>query len=443
MKLSSVPLPGPLRRLSPFGIGVLFILAAVLAGAVLFNKNAILTTLKPGDTIEIHFAANKGLVPDLSQAKVAWVPVGVVDDVERQDDGTVLVSVKVDKGTKDKLGSEPSAVIRPTTLLGGNYFVDLVPGGDRGRGAFSGVIPVERARQPVELDKVAGALQPTALKGAQGTIRDFDGALGSEGRAAIRDLVDEAPGALAPAADVLTAAQGTRPRTDLTKVVSGLESTARVLTDQQGQLDSIISGLKQSTGVFGGRAGELSSALAAMPSTMDSTRAGLSQLDVTLGKLRDTADPARPIAQELANALEHLDPVLAESRPVVRDLTALMVDAQPLVEQLNPLAQGATSVLRDVDGKPLQRVNGPVKSFVLSPFKGSGEYKTAQSDLPMYQDLGYMMALLDRAGMNVDRNGHSIGVAPGANETSVVTPDVTRMLAGIFSEYAPKEGAGR
>ncbi|MGH3433936.1 MAG: MlaD family protein, partial [Thermocrispum sp.] len=336
MKLSSVRIPGPFKRLSPFGIGVLFIATAIVAGVVLFNKNAIFTALRPGETIDIRFAANKGLIENLSQAKVAWVPVGVVSDVERQHDGTVLVSVKVDEGTKDKLGSEPSAVIRPTTLLGGNYFVDLVPGGDRTPDAFAGSIPLNRTRLPVELDKVASALQPNVLKGAQGTIRRFDKTLGEEGRAAIREFAEDAPSALAPTGEMLTALQGTRPRTDLTHVVSGLENTARVLTAQQGQLDSVISGLKQTTGVLSGRSTELSSALETMPSTLDSTRAGLSRLDVTLGKLRDTAEPARPIARELATTLEHLDPVLAKSRPVVRDLTDLMADAQPLVERLNP-----------------------------------------------------------------------------------------------------------
>lgn len=443
MKLSLPRLPGRLRGLSLFQIGVLFIVVAIIAGAVLFNKNAIITTLRPGETIEVHFAANKGLRAYQSQAKAAWVPVGVVEKVERQDDGTVRVSLKVDNGTRDKLGSEPSAVIRPTTLLGGNYFVDLVPGGDREAGGFSGTIPVERTKLPVELDEVARTLQPDVLDSAQGTIGKFDRTLDEAGSSAIKDFAEQAPSALEPTGEVLEAMRGTNPRTDLTKVVSGLENTARVLTKQQGQLDSIMSGLRDTTGVLSDSSSEISSAIEAMPSTLESTRTGLSQLDTTLAKLRDTAGPARPIARELATALEHLDPALAKSRPVVRDLTALMVDVRPLVEQLNPLAVGTTSVLGDVDGAPLARVNGPVKDFVLSPFKGSGEYKTAQSDNPLYQDLGYMIALLDRAGMNVDRNGHSVGIAPGANGTTVVPPDVRKMLGGIFSQYLPTEGAGR
>lgn len=431
---------GAAGHLSTFKIGLVFIAVAALAGVALFNKNAIITTLRPGETIEVQFAANNGLVEDLSQAKVSWVPVGVVDDIERQDNGTVLVSLKVDNGISEKLGSEPSAVIRPTTLLGGNYFVDLIPGGDHGTG-FSGTIPLERTRLPVELDDVAGALQPDVLAGAQGAVEKLDETLGSDGRKAIRNFVDKAPSTLRPAADVLAAMQGTRPRTDLTQLVSGLENTARVLTAQQGQLDAILSGMAKTSDTLGRRSPELSSAIQSMPTALRSTRDGLTRLDSTLAKLRDTAEPARPIVTELANTLDHLDPALVKARPVVRDLTAVMADARPLVKQLNPLAQRSTSVLEDVQGEPLRRVNGPVKRFVLSPFHGVDEFKTAQSGKPLYQDLGYLLALFDRAGMNVDRNGHSVGVAPGANGTSVVTPDVQRMLAGMFSQYLPEEGA--
>ena len=54
-----------------------------------------------------------------------------------------------------------SAAIRPTTLLGGNYYLELEPGGDRG--PLRGDIPLALTELPVELDKVALALQPDLL----------------------------------------------------------------------------------------------------------------------------------------------------------------------------------------------------------------------------------------------------------------------------------------
>ena len=60
--------------------------------------------------------------------------------------------MEVDKDIPAKLGTAPTATIRPTTLLGGNYFVDLKPGGDPGE--FHDVIPVAHTTLPVELDKL-------------------------------------------------------------------------------------------------------------------------------------------------------------------------------------------------------------------------------------------------------------------------------------------------
>lgn len=436
-------LPGKVRGLSPFGLGIVFIVVLGVVGTILFSKNSLQTALSSGETIKINFAGNHGLVDDLSPVKVAWVRVGTVSDIERQDDGRALISVKVDEGTADKIGSEPSAMIRPTTLLGGNYFVDLVPGGDRGPGTFSGTIPVERTGMPVELDEVTAALQPNVLKGVQGTVKKFDQTLGPDGQDALSELLEDAPSALQPTDELLTALQGTRPRTDLTDVVSGLESTARAMTAEQGRLDTIVTGLKRTTGVLSNRSGQLSAALTTMPQTLRTTRSGLARLDTTLGKLRDTAEPARPIVTELESAIRHLDPVLVKSRPVVGNLTSLLADARPLVQQLNPLAVTGTLVLDDMRGAPLQRVNGPVKNFVLSPFKGRNEFKAAHSDKPLYQELAYMIAGLDRATGMVDRNGHALNITPGANAQSVVTGNITAMLEQLTEQYLSRKGGGR
>lgn len=443
MKIVGRTMPRPLRSISPFGLGLAFVIVALVAGVLLFNKNAISTAFRSGERITINFAANRGLVPDLSQVKVSWVPVGVVSDVERRDDGSVLVSVKVDDGTRDKLGSEPSAVIRPTMLLGGNYFVDLVPGGDRGPGEFSGKIPLGRTKQPVELDDVARALQPNVLEGLQGTVRQFDKTLAADGRAAIDELVRSAPSALRPADEVLTAAQGTHPRTDLTNLVSGLESTARVLTAQEGQMDAIVTGLKKTTGTLDARSGDLSTAISTMPSALASTETGLARLDKTLAKLRAIAKPARPIATELATTLRHLNPALVKSRPVVRNLTALMADARPMVKQLDPLVVTGTDVLGDVHGAPLKRLNGPVKKFVLSPFVGRGEFTTAHSKKPLYKEAAYMFAGLDRATMLTDRNGSAPNLQPGIGKRTLATDDLARMFEYLTDRYLSREGEGQ
>lgn len=414
-KITSAGRVGPTLR-SPLSLGAAFIVIVLVFGVALFQKDRILTTLRPGETITVNFAEDYRLQPFRTKVKVAGIPVGLVTSVERSEDGTAHVGLKVDNDVPGKLRSVPSANIRPTTLLGGNYYVDLVPGG--APGDFGHEIPLERTKSPVELDKITQALPPDTLASAQGAVKNLDATLEQGTRQAIDRLLADAPGALEPAGEVLTAAQGTRPRTDLPELVRGLESTSATLTDRQGELDSTLANLSTTSTVLGQRSTDLANTLEQMPGTLRSTRTGLSRLDGTLDRLSDTAEPARPVVRELDRVLGDLDPVLVKARPLVRDAKDLLVDARPLITDLDPVAQQATGVLEDVRGPVLDRVSGPIKQTVLAPYRGTGRYQNSVSDKPLYQDLAHMLATVDRASSMTDPNGSSIafhvGVGPGS-----------------------------
>ncbi|MCQ4079209.1 MlaD family protein [Streptomyces sp. RB6PN25] len=430
-------------RLSPFKLGVVCIVVVLVAGILVLNRNYLSTTLRSGQTFRIHFARDYRLQPDLSQVKVNFVPVGVVTDVQREPDNSALVTVKVDNGITEKIRTDPTAVIRPTTLLGGNYFVDLIPGG--APGAFSGTIPQDHTRLPVELGQVAQALPPPALSGLQHTVGDLDQTLRDGGGTELDKLLADAPGALRPAGQVLSAAQGTHPDTDLTNLVSGLETTASVLTARQGQLDSVVTNLHTTTSVLSDNRDAIARTIADLPSTLNTARTGLQDLDTTLGKLRDTADSARPAVQQLNPTLQHLDPVLVRTAPFVTRLNGLLVDAQPLVQQLVPASQQSTSVLDNLRGPVLDRVNGPIKHFILSPYKGTGPYATSTTDQPMYKELAGAVANLDKTSSLLDANGYAIAIQVGFGLGSAgglpVNPQV--LLDHIIGQSAPNPQEGR
>lgn len=407
----------PKSKGSLFKLGAMFVVVALVAGLALFNKDRILTMLRPGTELSINFARDYRLQPFTTEVKVAGIPIGKVVDVREAPDGSADVTVKVDDDVPAKLRTAPSAVIRAATVLGGRYYVDLVPGGEKGTPA--GEIPKDRTRVPVELDKVVDALPPNTLNSLQKTAGSLDATLDDEGRGAIDQLLADAPGTLDPAGDVLHAAQGTRPRQDLTDVVSGLESASSALTKEPGQLDSIVQNLGKVSTVLGDRASDLSHTVSGLPEALDSTNAGLSRLDGTLAKIKDVAGPARPVARELDTALQHADPVLAKARPLVNDLKNLLTDARPVVRDLVPTAQGLTTVLDDVRGPVLDRVNGPIKSTILSPYRGTGPYAGTSGDRPLYQELGYMLSNVDRASSMTDGNGASIAFEPGIGPGSI------------------------
>ena len=427
-----------LPRLSPLKLGVAFVILALVAGVGLFQKNRIMTTIRPGATIPIVFAQDYRLREFVSKAKVAGVPVGTVSSVERRRDGLTEVQVKVSGDIPRKLGTAPSAVIRPTTLLGGDYYVELEFGGQRGN--FTGTIPLERTKIPVELDKVSAALQPDARAGLQSTVRNLDGTLANGGTEALRGVTSTAPGTLGPAAGVFNGLQGTNPRTDLPQLVQGLEATSRVLADRQHDLGGVVDDLRVTTDVLDHRSDDMATALDGMPQTLESTDRGLDRLHKTIGKLKDTADPARPVVRELDTTLAKLDPVLVKARPVVNELRTVLYEARPLVGQLSPVSQQLTSVLDDVRGPVLDRVNGPVLNTINSPFKGTGIYAGSGSDRPFYQELAYMAANLDRATM-ADKNGSVISFLAGAGPGSVAGLPIS--LEQLFRQIAAQQGGGR
>jgi phospholipid/cholesterol/gamma-HCH transport system substrate-binding protein len=67
----------------------------------------------------------------------------------------------------------------------------------------------------------------------------------------------------------------------------------------------------------------------------------------------------------------------------------------------------------------LSRLTGPVANWLLGPYHGTGPYAGTGSDKPLYEELAYMAADLDRTSSMVDRNGHAIAFEPGIGSGSI------------------------
>ncbi|RHW28522.1 MCE family protein [Nocardioides immobilis] len=377
---------------SPKAVGVAVLVGLLLFSLGAFNRSRVETVMTPGESLSAEFSQAYKLVPYQSVVKLAGVQVGTVTDVERSEGRRAVVEMKLDHGTLEKLGTAPSANVRPTLVLGGTYYVELVRGGRAGATDEGATIPVDHTSVPVELDKVLSAVTPSASEAVRGTIASLDETLDRTGRRTVRDLVTSAPGTLGPAADVLDALTGTTPRTDLTGLVTGLQHTADALTRDRGRLTSIIDGLATSTAALADERAALTATIAQGPETARITQAGLADLDETLDRLRTTAEDFRPAAQTLGPLLADLDPVLVDARPVIADARVVAREARPLVEVLVPGTVRATDVLSDVRGPVLNRLTGPVTSAVLSPWHGTGTYQGGGNDHLLYEEAGYLLS---------------------------------------------------
>ena len=415
-------------------IGLVILAVAALAVVAIFEKPAIITTLRPGETLALDFPSNYKVEKYATIVKIAGTQVGVVSDVEDDGNGAVI-TLKLDDGTRELLGTTPSAEIRPTTVLGGKYYVSLKPGG--ARGTFDAdAIPRERTSTPVELDKVLSAIPPSAQKGLQGATERLDSTLQAGAGDSLAGLAKVAPGVLQPAGVTLDALRGTRPGTDLLDTVSNLDRTAAVLTATPGQLRSVVDSLADTARVLGDNAQPVAQTIGTLPDVLRDSRTGSLKLQATLDKITAVAADARPSVQQLDPLLQQLDPALAELRPVLTDLRPLLQDAQPLVEQLTPTVQQGTSVVADLRGPVLDRVNGPVTDVLLNEWKGDApKYPNGGgTGNRFYEELGYMFAHINGSVQYFNSTAHLLGFQPGAGTTSVTgTGDAAQQLQNDLS----------
>lgn len=405
------------RRLPTWASALIVIgllLGALAAGIGKPELTSLLMRITGDEVRTIHFSANQFLLEDASKVKVAGVNSGVVDSVDPAADGGADVTVVVDDAVVDTVGDAPSARLRPTTLLSGLFYIEIVPGGDR-TAEWTQEIPLERTRLPTEVDDLAERLQPDALAGARTAIAKTDETLGQAGgNDALHDLLASAPGTLGPGAGVIDSLRGTRPDVDLPAVVANLQKTTSVLNREPGRLDGIVANLQDTSQVLAETSGPVSDAIGALPGTLDTTDAGLKRLDVSLDKLRDTAGPARPAVQQLDGLLDRVQPVLVKARPLVSDLRSALADTRPLVDGLIPASEGATTVLDDLGGPVLDRLNGPVLDSLNSSYQGTGPYAATNGNgVPLKEELGHMFSGLNKAGAYVDPNGHAVAFHPG------------------------------
>lgn len=378
--------------------GIAFIMVFVVAYVLIYNKEQIGTRIAglfPSTTsISAVFAEqpkDREFRPG-SDVKMAGIKVGTVTNIAAPDNyGHSVVTMQIDRDVRDKLHSDPTATMRATLLLGGRYYVDLVPGG---QGDFTEqTIPLTRTALPVEVNDLMQAVgTPAAETGIRSSTTQLDGTLRAGGAQALQHLADNAPATLIPADDVLDGLRGAQPGgSDWTDTIAGLQHTAAALTTRTGQTATLISTVNRATAALAAGSPALGDSVATMPETLRTTRAGLVDLQPTLDQLTETGHDFRDSARKLGPFFTKLDPAMARARRLLADARPVLEDAQPLIERLAPATDRATGVFDDLRGEVLDRVNGPILHQVLSPYKGKGAYTGDGADgNKFYEELGFL-----------------------------------------------------
>lgn len=438
-----------LRSTSRTTAGVMLVLTFTIVATGVYSKDRVTSIMTgvvhPSRTISAEFQRDYKLRENLSDVKIGGVVVGTVTDVAPTEQGTSDVTMQLREGVLEKLGGSPSAGIRPATLLGGKYYVDLRPGGG---GKFTDErIPRQRTTIPVELDRVLSTLTPPARDGMRAGTKQLDKILANGGSQALRDLVADAPETFRPAGTALEAMRGTRPARDLTELVTGMRAIGDAMTRRQGQTEEIIESLDRSLTAMADARRPLTRSVRTMPETLRTTRAGMADLQPTLDRLVTTAANFRPSARELDSLLTELDPVLARTRPLLGELRPLLRDLHPLTERLVPVTRETTRMLDDLRGPVLDRVGGPITDMIMSPWRGSGEYEGGgASGNRLYEELGYLTSRASQVyGWHDNNSAFSrMSLGMGANSVGGFGKSVEQYLEllGLRQPPGPQPGDG-
>lgn len=438
--MSTTTSTGRITRLSTRrgkAIALIIVLALILV-ALIF-KNDVTLFLRRGDTIHATFAQNYDIVPGHTRVKMAGLQVGVVSGLDQDPDGTANVSMKIDHGVKDKLGSTPEARIEPLTILGGEYAVELIPGGG---GHFGGSIPVSRAHTPVELDRILSALPATAREGLQNTAQVAGQTFNPATAKSMRELAEQSRVVMKPAGVLVSAARGNRPTTDVPRIVTNLQSMAHALDAQSAALARSLVNLDATSAALARQSPALSQTIANLPAALDATNRGSVELRSTLGRLGRTTKALQPTAEGLKPLLDTLEPTLRETLPVARQLPSLLRNARPLVRQLVPIASDADAVVNDFKGPVIQRIQNPILSVLGSTYRGTGAFKDTgrgvQADNRFYQEIGYMVANLDRASQTHDAQGATLNFQAGFSAGSLAPLNLDDALVALLPQLGGK-----
>ncbi len=294
---------------SPTMVGAVTVLIAILAVFLAYNANNGLPFV-PTYRISAQVPNANTLLPG-NEVRIGGVRVGVVEDVEPQQNEDGDLSVKLDLALDadiEELPADSTVVVRARSALGLKYLEIARGTSSEGIGA-GGILPLSAAEiQPVEIDEVLNTFdEPT--------------------RVAIQDNLVEFGNALAGRGPTLNAAIGR-----LNELLPELESVMANLAAPKTRLDRFFPAIARTAAEVAPVAAEQAQMFVA--------------LDTTFGAF---ANVARPYLQD----------TISETPPTLDVGTRVL-------PRLRPFFQHSASLFQDLEpGIEAVRVNGPTIATAL------------------------------------------------------------------------------
>ena len=317
------------------------------------------------DTYEVRVAlpSADGVTPGSGQpVKVSGVPVGVISDLELRD-GRALITMQIRRDELAVVRADARATLRPISPL-----KDLQIILDPGTAAAAplpegGLIPVERAAAPVDLDEILAALDTDTRAFLTTLVGGTGAALDGQGPNMRRVLKALAP--TTAQVDELAETLATR-RRQIRRLVSNVSTVARAASDDE-RLSELVQAGNATLEAIAAQERPLRAATAELPRAIDAVGAVLPSLTRVADELSPTLDRYEPILPELPAALssagefsrvtaagleKDLRPFARESAPVVLDVSKAVTPLAASAPKLDSIARVLTYLVNEAVYNP-------------------------------------------------------------------------------------------
>jgi phospholipid/cholesterol/gamma-HCH transport system substrate-binding protein len=340
----------------------------------------------------------------------AGVKVGVISKITSVgDEGKVEFEI-----TKKDFPVYKDAVVevRTKTLVGENY-LDVLPGSPAaGTLPKGGTLPVQQAKEAVQLDQILDSLGPETRQRVKENLDALGPGLDGRGEDVNRVWAAMKPTAKDGGTVLRVLASQKR---ELAALVANTGEVMQAFGDRSQQVQTLARQAKTSAVAASSRDGELRAAIREIGPT-------LTQAKSSVRRLADFSQRSTPVISDLADVSTDLRPVLADLQPAVsatralfRSLPASLRAANPLLTELTPFSKQLTPAIGSLDR--FLRQAGPAVDY-LSPY--------ADEIGSMFANNGSVFATKDALG-----NKGRVHAILSASSVAAFNDDQRKLLQGL------------
>lgn len=288
------------------------------------------------------------------EVRMSGVTVGDIRSAELSEQGNALVLLAIDESAYDgPVYDDATVVLRPKSPLNEMY-IEMSPGTTAGTELEPyGVLPVQNARPPVQVDAALAHLDANTLAGLQGMLSAADTALARAPQELPAGLTatDTVVRNLEPVVDQLD----TR-RENLARLVTAVSQLSAALGGDDARLTALAASLQTTLGTVSAQSTDLRDSLNQLPGVVGSldtatgdVQALSDQLDPTLDSLLEATDTLPGSLDRLTDTVETLDGTVQRAAPVAAQLRPFAADLRPFVADLNAALPDLRAITTDLD----------------------------------------------------------------------------------------------